>query len=106
MQFKFFQIVYTYFGGSVDFSELSKIGPLEYSIYVKRLNPNQTCLYEDVNFKWLEWHDRYTYYLIKFNKQGAFLSIEREIWYDYNFPFCRKKIIFDSSIIKNFPFHN
>lgn len=84
---------------SYAFSDLSKIGPLDYKEYVEKLNPAQTVLINDKKFKWIQWEDDQTYYLVKFSKRGRFIRIEREIWFEYTFPWFKKKIIFDSSVI-------
>lgn len=84
---------------SYAFSDLSKIGPLDYNEYVVKLNPAQTVLIKDKKFKWIQWEDDQTYYLVKFSKRGRFIRIEREIWFEYTFPWFKKKIIFDSSVI-------
>jgi hypothetical protein len=75
--------------------EISKLGQASYEEHVSRLNPKQTKVFEDEEFKRIHWEDEQTLYIVRFNKEGKFLMIEREVWYEYQLPFLKKKIILD-----------
>jgi hypothetical protein len=76
-------------------SDISKIGEATYDEYISRLNPKQTKVSEDSKYKRIHWEDEQTLYVVRFTKQGKFLMIEREVWYEFNLPFFKKKIILD-----------
>jgi hypothetical protein len=76
-------------------SDISKIGEATYDEYISRLNPKQTKVSEDSKYKRIHWEDEQTLYVIRFTKQGKFLMIEREVWYEFSLPFFKKKIILD-----------
>lgn len=76
-------------------SEISRLGNLSFEEHIKRLNPKQTKVFEDHQFKRIQWEDDQTLYVIRFSKEGKFLMIEREVWYEYQWPFFKKKIIID-----------
>jgi hypothetical protein len=76
-------------------SDICKIGEATFDEYILQLNPKQTKVTEDNKYKRIHWEDEQTLYVIRFTKQGKFLMIEREVWYEYNLPFFKKKIILD-----------
>lgn len=93
----FIVIVFSDYG----FSEFSKIGKQNYDDYIRLLNPHQTWVYQEGDLKKIQWQDLFTLYVAVFNKDGEFVCVEREVWYEYKFPFYKKKVIFDTyGIIK------
>lgn len=76
-------------------SDISKLGQVSFDEHILRLNPKQTKVFEDHEYKRIQWEDEQTLYVVRFNKEGKFLMIEREIWYEYQLPFLKKKIILD-----------
>ena len=74
------------------FSEVSTLGKANFDHFVSKLNPNQTTITEDENFKYIQWEDLQTYYSIRFSKNGNFLFIEEEVWHEFKFPFLRRRI--------------
>lgn len=76
-------------------SDISKLGQVSFEEYISQLNPSQTKVIEDDKFKRIQWEDEQTLYIVRFTKGGKFLMIEREVWYEYQLPFFKKKIILD-----------
>jgi hypothetical protein len=81
------------------FSEFSLIGNKNYGEYISLLNPHQTKVYKVDNYLMIEWNDPYTMYITRFNLNGEFISIEREMWFEYKMPFFTKVVIYDSNLI-------
>lgn len=78
------------------FSEFSTIGKRNYDDYIRLLNSNQTLVYQVGDLKKIEWQDLFTLYVVVFNIDGEFICVEREVWYEYKFPFYKKKAILDT----------
>lgn len=76
-------------------SDISKLGQVSFEEHISKLNPSQTKVIEDDKFKRIQWEDEQTLYIVRFTKGGEFLMIEREVWYEYQLPFFKKKIILD-----------
>lgn len=74
---------------------IPKIGKAPIEIYLAKLNPKQTSVTEDHQFKRIHWEDEQTCYVIRFSKNGEFICIERETWFEYTLPFFQRKIILD-----------
>jgi hypothetical protein len=81
------------------FSDFAKIRIKTFDELVNSLNPNQTIIYLKGDFKIIEWHDPFTLFVVVFNRTGDFVCIEREVWYEYKFPFFKKTVILDTKNI-------
>jgi hypothetical protein len=44
----------------------------------------------------IKWQDEFTLCIAVFNKNGEFITIEREVWYEYKFPLFKKRVILDT----------
>ncbi len=91
----FFNIAFS----TYQFSDFSKLGKLSFSDYINKLNPSQTKVSNQKEFNVIEWEDYYTYYMVVFNTNGEFISIEREVWFEYKLPWFKKCVIYDSNKI-------
>ncbi len=76
------------------FSEAGLLGNLPFEEYVSRLNPKQMTISENKNFKRIYWEDFQSIFVFRFDNNGKFLMVEREVWYEYEFfLFQRRKIV-------------
>ncbi len=69
------------------FSEVSTLGKANFDHFVSKLNPNQTTITEDENFKRIQWEDLQTYYSIRFSKNGDFYLLKKKFGMNSNFLF-------------------
>lgn len=77
------------------FSEAGSLGNLTFDEYVLRLNPKQITISEDENFKRICWEDFQSLFIFRFDKNGKFLIVEREVWYEYKFFLFGRKTTVD-----------
>ena len=87
----YFEIIFAHY----TFSEFCKIGKRSFIEYLKLLDPKQITIYENEFNIRLKWEDDFTLYIVKFSLNGDFVSIEREIWYEYSLPWLKKKVLLD-----------
>lgn len=88
-------IIILYFQGIINqykFSDVGSIGEASFDYYITKLNPNQTKIIEDEYFKRIVWEDLNSFFIIRFSKNGEFLLIEKEVWYEFRFPFFSRKV--------------
>ena len=76
-------------------SKFSNISPGDLEHYVGQLNPNQTSVLYHGEFIYLEWMDRYTFYRLRFGLDGKFIKIDRQVWYEYPFPFFIRRVMME-----------
>ena len=76
-------------------SRFSQISPGDLAHYVSQLNPKQTCVLHDGNYIQLQWKDRYTFYQVRFGLDGKFIKIDRQVWYEYPFPFFIRRVMME-----------
>lgn len=76
-------------------SKFSYISPGDLEHYVGQLNPNQTSVLYHGEFIYLEWMDRYTFYRLRFGLDGKFIKIDRQVWYEYPFPFFIRRVMME-----------
>ncbi len=79
------------------FAEASMIGPASLDDYVRILGSGNIKVSEDANFKRIQWEDVCTLYVFRFSSAGEFNLVEREIWYEYEWPSLEKKVVLDVS---------
>jgi len=93
--YKFIIIYYEIIFAQYTFSKFCKIGKKSFFEYLRQLNPKQITIYENEFNIRLKWEDDFTLYIVKFSLNGDFISIEREIWYEYSLPWLKKKVLLD-----------
>ena len=77
------------------FAKASKIGPACFDEYVRILGSENVKVSEDANFKRMHWEDVCTLYVFRFTYNGEFDLVEREIWYEYEWPTLEKIVVLD-----------
>jgi len=75
------------------FSIFSQITKGDLNQYISQLNPAQTRLFDEGECTILQWQDHYTFFQVRFDAQGKFLQIDREIWYEYPFPLFIRRVL-------------
>ena len=96
MAFTYFRKFINRIYNDYSFSDFSKIRRKSFDEYVRLLNPKQTLIYQEGDLKKIEWQDDFTLYIAVFDKNGEFITIEREVWYEYKFPLFKKRVILDT----------
>ena len=77
------------------FAKASMIGPVKFEEYVRILGAENVKVSEDAIFKRIQWEDVCTLYVFRFSCTGEFNLVEREIWYEYEWPNLKKKVVLD-----------
>lgn len=77
------------------FAEASMIGPAPFEEYIKILGHKNVVVSQDSNFKRIQWEDVCTLYVFRFSHTGEFDLVEREIWYDYEWPGLTKSVVME-----------
>ncbi len=88
---------------SYNFSDISKLmcDNASFEEYIIELNPSQTKVFEEKEFKRIRWEDEKTLFIVRFSKEGKLLFIEREVWYEYTLPFFHKVKVMDNRYVED-----
>lgn len=77
------------------YAKASMIGPSFFDDYIRILGAENIKVSEDANFKRIQWEDVCTLYVFRFSHTGEFDLVEREIWYDYEWPGLTKSVVME-----------
>jgi hypothetical protein len=95
MKFDFINVINYIATQNYSYSQASLIGLASYEEYLHILGPKNVVVSEDSYFKRIQWEDFCTLYVFRFSHSGEFQLVEREIWYEYQWPSFKKTVLID-----------
>jgi hypothetical protein len=96
MKFEFLKALMYFAFHKHRFSKASLIGPASFEEYMKFLGRVNVVVSEDSHCKRIQWEDVCTLYVFRFSLKGEFQQVEREIWYEYQWPSFKKMVLMDA----------
>ncbi|MEY2922580.1 MAG: hypothetical protein RL108_1206 [Bacteroidota bacterium] len=95
MKFDFINTIRYFVLRDYSYSKASLIGPVSFEEHLHILGPENVIVSEGSHFKRIQWEDFCTLYVFRFSHSGEFQLVEREIWYEYQWPSFKKTVLIE-----------